>query len=353
MRRVESRLMSRPARGIGWLIVTLCLLGPRPARAQSESAWAALVADYRAGNFDRTAAELAGWPDERVRSLASAERSDEAVDLRAAAMLHTEAAFERTGPRAVLHIDAAERFVRRLKGPAARDFSARWYALAATYHVTQGDGRRAQLAIARGLTIDSHNPHVRLLVGVIDETALGQQMPNVRGPWQPDAGGGPFARDMRGIAERVLNRAAQNYRAILSDSPDFLEARLRLGYVSLLNHSTGRARDMLEEVALRSKRADLQYLAHLFLSGLAQQANHPDDAVHHAEVAHAVSPGQASFAALVRLESARGNNERVALLMEDFADAGDDLQPDPWAFYRAGVTSGTLVESLRVDVTAP
>jgi hypothetical protein len=179
---------------------------------------------------------------------------------------------------------------------------------------------------------------VNLVAGALLERQVSRAEPNVRG--RRNAA-------LVDLIPRSLQQAANGYRGIVSTHPDFLEARLRLGWTLSLNGAPQPARDQLADVAARTTNADLRYLAHLFLASIHEEANHPGDAASEYEAAWAVKPGQSSLVALIRIHAALGNSDRVRALVEGIpATAGTHLQ-DPWHAYNACFTGGELLEGLR------
>ena len=148
----------------------------------------------------------------------------------------------------------------------------------------------------------------------------------------------------------MLHQAAQTYRGIIANHPEFDEARLRLGWVLALNDSVDNAREQLEMVAARATRPDLAYLAHMFLGALHERARRPADAAREYEAARAVSAFQSSLIALMRMAALRGEDERVRALAAEVAERPDDDEDDPWSFYPlCGTTRRSLLDGLRAE----
>ena len=101
------------------------------------------------------------------------------------------------------------------------------------------DEKRARLEINLGLALEMKHKDVNLVAGALVEHLVQREESNLRGAWTVD----PLEGD---ILARSLHQAAEGYRVIVSNHPDFLEARLRLGWVLELNHSPQSAREQLE-----------------------------------------------------------------------------------------------------------
>ena len=336
---------------LAWAALAWMLI-PRPGLAQGYRQYLALLDGYASGEATEAATALAAWSEDRVRAAVRAlERelltvADGDGLVRTAVMLHTEAAFvEDADGRESFHLDVARSLVRRLLGnprvgPAVRDFAARWHAQAAAQYCIRNDPLRARLEVNRGLTVDRNHPYVNLVAGALVEYGVVQEEPNPRGTWNID---GQRAYNLK----NRLHQAAQTYRGIIATRPDFYEARLRLGWVLALNDSLDNGREQLEMVASRAPRADLSYLAHLFLGSLDERANRPAEAARAYEAARAAGAFQSSLIALMRIAGAHGEHERVRALAGEISDGAAADREDPWIGYRICVTGGELLNGLR------
>jgi Tetratricopeptide repeat len=255
-------------------------------------------------------------------------------------MLHTEAAFrEAADQRESFHVEVARSFISRLDR-SDRDFVARWHALVAALYCVRRDARRAQLEINQGLAVDRKHPYVNVVDGALIEYKVAQEEPNLRGQWNV----GPQRED---ILRKQLQQATQIYRVVLSGFPDFLEARLRLGWALTVNNSLPAAREQLELVAARATNADVSYLAHMFLAALHERADHPADAAREYELARQVAPYQSSLVALIRTTAAAGDVDRARALAEEIPVMSATGQDDPWNSYNSCFTGDELFVGLR------
>jgi hypothetical protein len=326
------------------LVVTLAA-GQAPAEGDAE--YLKLVNDYARNDSAAAVAAVARWPESRVKAAVRTLDKRAIHDrTRAAVMLHTEAALgEAANQRESFHVEVARSFVSRLDR-SDRDFLARWHALMAALDCVRNDPRRAQLEINQGLSVDAKHPYVNLVSGALLEYGIAQREPNLRGQWSVSA-------ELDIAFHKQLQQAAQTYRVILSGRPDFMEARLRLGWVLTVNDSSHAAREQLESVAAQATNADVSYLAHMFLAALHERDDHPADAAREYEAAMHVAPYQSSLVALIRTAAAAGEPDRARALAADLplmVAAGRD---DPWNSYNYCFTGDALFTGLRADSRVP
>ena len=309
--------------------------------AQGDRSYLALLDSYAGGQVIEAVDALSAWPQARVR--AAVRSLDERAALaraRTALILHTETAFrEPADGREPFHVEVARSFLgrvlnetadvggKRIKpSPQARDLAARWHALLGILYCVRDDDRRTLLAISQGLALDSKHKDVHLVEGARSERI------------------------------RDLSRATMSYRGILSDHPDFLEARLRLGWVlhaASSRDSQERSRELLEDVAARTERPDLLYLGHLFLGSVHERANRPSEAAREYEAALAAMPMQSAVIGLIRVETALGHDDRARALTADIPAADSPGTFDLWHSYNRCFTGGALVEGLRAEAQRP
>jgi hypothetical protein len=347
-----------------WLLAaSVCLLMVAPGVAQSDGPYLALVDAYARGDLHGSVAQLAEWSEARVRAaVRTAAVRPSLQRAKAAAMLHTETAFAIIAVRpssATLHLATARTFVHQIpEGRTSTDrsseFKQRWNALAVGPYLSQDLLAQAQQEIRTGFDEYPGNKELELAVGVVEEMRAQFAEPNLRGSWntaRADRGPVNYRNSVQPNVEAMLTRATVAYRRALGVDQHYLEVRLRLGWVLLLNHSAGPARAQLEEVRARATRSDLRYLAHLFVGAVDEHDRRIEDAVHEYEAAHDIAPAwQTASIALIRVERALGHGDRAREVAAAYAalprTAADD---DPWWRYNMGETSGELVEWLRAE----
>ena len=322
----------------------LCALSD-VGEAQSDPSYLALLDSYAGGQVAEAVDALSAWPHAQVRAAVRSFDARAARErARTAILLHTETAFrEPVDGREPFHAEIARSFLGRVledtadvggkrirPSPNARDFAARWHALLGTLYCVRDDDRRSQLAINQGLALDSKHKDVNLVDGARFER---------RGD---------------------LSRATQTYRGILSNHPDFLEARLRLGWVLHVSDSANRpeteerSREQLADVVVRAVRPELLYLGHLFLGSVHERSNRLSEAAREYESARGVMPMQSSVIASIRVEAALGHNDRARALTTDIPAADGPGMFDLWHSYtNMCFTSGALLEGLRAGAQRP
>jgi len=325
------------------LLLLLLVCTPGAASAQTAD-YEALIRTYAAGASPLPVATLASWPLDRVREAVAHVRVSPG-QIKPAVMLHTEAAFVvRDKTAAFFHIDHARALLASVEGSDARrlqPFVNRWHAIAIIADAQYVDFGRVRSEFDRALQEDIENADARLVVGALYEMDARLTEPNLQGRWNTDSRGwGPI--------ETRLGTAASEYNKILATHPSFLEARLRLGWVLLVRRSSAdRVREQLEQVVARSGRQDMVYLAHLFLGALEEREDHFEEARREYALAHSTAKRQSSFIALIRINHAMGRDDVASDLAAELAGTPDVGADDPWRNYKAGLTSGELIEWLR------
>jgi hypothetical protein len=312
-------------------------------RSQEDTQYVRVLDAYATNDPVAAAATLATWPENRVKDAVRAlDKQTARRRAHVAVMLHTEAAFaEGANGRESFQVEIARSFVSRLDR-ADRDFIARWHALVAAVYCLRHDARRARVEINQGLSVDGKHRYVNLVAGALMEFEIAQEEPNLRGEWS-------VAKERDDILRKQLHQAAQIYRVVLAGHPDFLEARLRLGWVLTLNDSLPAAREQLEMVAARTSNTDLSYLAHMFLAALHERADHPAEAAREYELARQVAPYQSSLVALIRATAAAGDVDRARALAEDIPRVVATGLDDPWNSYTSCFTGDELFAGLRAE----
>lgn len=235
-------------------------------------------------------------------------------------MVHLEAAFAlRPDARADRHLAVAEAFIDALPDRDADGFIARWQVLAARYDVVRRHRSEAVVRMRRARDKGVHSRHAELMLVAIE-------------------GSGP-----------ALGPA---YRRVVEAYPDFLAARLRLGWALHINRSPD-ARRHLEMVAAEATRPDLRYLAFLFLGAVAERDKRLDDALRAYEAAVAAVPHQSALIGLMTVARALGEPTRVQEATRKLQALGPAAGDDPWNLYNLGVTGDELLGELRAAARQP
>ena len=341
------------------LIVALLAL-PVVAAAQPgavSSAYEAALRSYASGDRDDAVAEVAAWPERRVRdevdalerlsregrgcTACAAEDAWRRTPVRAALMLHSDCAqrLRRGGGLPRPHEWAAEKIARLLKDePAQRPFARRWFEAMAARAQSENRWGDALDWAERGRDEFPEAAEILLVAASLEET-LGALSP----PGLPEA-------------REHLSRAHRSLRSAVAADPSLTEARLRLGRVAWRLGETAEARLALEEVLAREPRTDTAFLAHLFLGRLDEDAGRLDDAARAYEEALVLD---------ARSQSARLALSHVRLRLGDpgaarrevdtaLRAAGRRPQPDAYRLYPWGQSVGAegRLEALRREASS-
>ncbi len=316
-----------------------------------------LLDTYAKGNIQDAVEACATWSDTQARAAAQLiGRGQSSHLVKAAVMLHTEVAFAlNPDKRSLAHLNLARTIVAGLsEQPAADEFVARWHVLVGTLHAMRDDFASAERELHLGRARRAGVRDLEFASGVFLEMETQSIRPGR--DFQILSGGEPRRRGSTfgvGILENDLHSLVTTYQRVVERHPDFLEARLRLGWAYYLDKSLARARAELERVAARATRPDLRYLAHLFLGAVAQRDGRLEVAASEYEAAHAAEPHQSSLVALIGLTRALGRDSRVQELAAQFAARPPGRDQDPWWHFTAGLTGSALLDALRAETRMP
>ena len=332
------------------------LLAPAGLAAQSgvlSPAYESVVRRYAAGDRQGAVANLADWPEGRLRDDFTALRALvqaslacpggcgaanvwQRIPIEAALMLHSDAAQEVRGegrlPR--LHESAAVEIARLMKqDPSRRTFARRWYEAMAG--LAQGENRWGEALewAERGLEDFPDSAGMHLVLGSIEET-LGARL---------------------GFRAH-LERAERALRSAVAADPSLGEARLRLGRVCWRLGETTEARSFLQDVLDRKPERETALLAHLFLGRLDEDAGRLDEATQAYEAALALDPSaQAARIALSHVRLRRGDTASARAEAETaLGFSGYRLRQDPFWLYPWGPSVGVeeRLEALRREASS-
>ena len=332
------------------------LLAPAGLAAQSgvlSPAYESVVRRYAAGDRQGAVANLADWPEGRLRDEFTALRALvqaslacpggcgaanvwQRIPIEAALMLHSDAAQEVRGegrlPR--LHESAAVEIARLMKqDPSRRTFARRWYEAMAG--LAQGENRWGEALewAERGLEDYPDSAGMHLVLGSIEET-LGARL---------------------GFRAH-LERAERALRSAVAADPSLVEARLRLGRVCWRLGETTEARSFLQDVLDRKPERETALLAHLFLGRLDEDAGRLDEATQAYEAALDLDPSaQAARIALSHVRLRRGDTASARAEAETaLGFSGYRLRQDPFWLYPWGPSVGVeeRLEALRREASS-
>jgi tetratricopeptide (TPR) repeat protein len=336
----------------------------RAPNSPALGAYAAMVDRYRLGQIDAAIEDMTTrdrrWIEETLRFL---ERADwPAVDLEAAALLHTESAWDgRAENMSATHLSAAEWIVNRSVS-VPTEFRRRWYLLV-TWRL-QSELRFEDLArhvdtMVKRFPADGD---ALLALGSLYE-ALGwsRESPIDLSRAEPVAGSRGFPAESRpavlmsvsGRGQRkIQEEAAETFRRAAVASPSLDEARLRLGRMMNELDRPDDALALLKPLREGEAPASLKYLAWLFVGAAEQRRNDLDAAIAAYRAAAARYP--ACQTPVVALSNAlRNKGERAAAVGVLLRGAVVGSQcDDPWWSYHFGQAwrFDSALKELRKDV---
>ena len=321
------------------------LSGLQPS-TRADSEYLTLLRQYASGRIRESVTALAAWPEDRVRTATRPLRAGVDRGLaRTAVSFHTETAFVATRDRlASFHIGVAQSLLPEANVARDRTFATRWHGMAALLYAMRRNQVQARRHINLGIGLDGRSKDALLARGILEELSVRDVEHNLRGIWSTPASGTRL--------ESRLTAAALAYQSALESDPQFAEARLRLGWVLSLNHSSDHARAELGQLVGPEARADVRHLAHLFLGAIADRDKRRDEAAREYAAAHAIFTAQTSFVALIQAEAILGHDDQVARVASAFA-AHPPTGRDPWWEFSEGMTSGELVEWMRREAARP
>jgi tetratricopeptide (TPR) repeat protein len=331
----------------------------QPPTGRADPEYAALVEQYRHGDFKGAIASLIKWPPERVRAVTRVPSHPRDLDItqtKAAVMLHSDVSMilavvdQRLSRQ---HIDSARAWVQMLPNDAAARFKERWQVYAVGPYLVQYNPRFATFAVRQGLAAFPRSADLKLMEGTLLELTARSETSDFRGVWTTETGSGASVSNPT-IAriENGLRAATVADQRALELDPSLLSARLRLGWVYDVNHSSTHAREQLRMVADRATSRELRYLAHLILGGLAEQGGRTDLAYEEYDTAHSIqTDAQTAHIALMRAARMTGRLDRAQRLFAEYTTRASGSE-DPWWYFSMGLDA-ELIAWLHVQATLP
>jgi tetratricopeptide (TPR) repeat protein len=333
------------------ILIPLCSAADLPPMGQPAAAYRALVQSYREEGHADIGAVLAMRHD--VVSAAVEQAVSGAApwpweELRAAAMLHSEACLAATDKARAceFHIMQAERLLERTVALSARqeDFAWRWYRVMP--HMLNAVGQKS---LARGVdrqaTEKWRSDRVRAdyLQG-LELESKGSREAVLQTP------SGPNPYDKGGIRASYFAKAGELFTRAFKQRPDLTVAALHLGRIRMLQ-GNGAEAALLFRSALTDVDPAVRYLASLFLGTLEERDQRFDAAEKlYSEALDDVPYGQSAPLALSELLSRTGReaDARRALAARLLRMDTEVLEPF-WAYGPDDVPA-TRFDLLRVEV---
>ena len=329
------------------ILLSICAWGSSSPTAQSSS-YRELVDSYRDGRA--VAKHLVAMPRDAVVAAV-----DDAVsktgwqweDLRAAAMLHSEACVAApTGGACEFHVMQAERLLERTVAlsPRQEDFAWRWYHVMSRLLSALG-----QKSLARGIDKQATEKwrldrgRVSYLLG------LDLEQRGSREPLSP-VGSGPNSYDKIGARASYFAQAGELFTRALSYRPDLTVAALHLGRIRMLQENSGEATAFFRS-ALTDVDPAVRYLAALFLGTLEERDRHFEAAEKLFRDAIGYVPyGQSAPLALSELLSRTGREADARRVLAARLLRIDTEVLEPFWAYGLDDTLATRFDLLRVEV---
>jgi tetratricopeptide (TPR) repeat protein len=337
------------------IAASLALAATAHAQVASRMSYREILNGYRAGRTDTAVRALLSLGADAFRQARTAleSRSREGLDVRAAAMLHTDAAdgvWFVDPDSAADHLGVAMAWADTTEMPAA--FRRHWY-LAAGLLLVEQSAQEGQLQPAFNLferacrMFPDDVPILTVMAWLEERAALTPAMWNISND--------PNAERPRRLKRMFLDRAETRLRAALKAEPLAAEATLRFAQVRRLLGDSGDARRALEPLVARDDVAPrIAYLARLLLARVLEADG---------DVARAADLYRQAIDRLPSASSARMGLARLLHADGDAGQAAQVLRPalgaqtdpatqDPWREYLVGHAEEgpALREALRREV---
>jgi tetratricopeptide (TPR) repeat protein len=280
---------------------------------------------------------------------ANAQRSAE--DLRAAAMLHTDAAIELLElahvEHAVFHLNTASRLVDATLGISALDsaYGARWYALSVAllemYGVHPWAGEFRKRSAARFF----RNPSRTALTSAIQDERRASGIVRLS---RADHVGEVAGVDVRLVMR--FKRVAQAFEKVVRLDPQCHEAWLHLGRARMIVNEYDRATSALEKASLAADPRH-RYLALMFLGAIAELKEEFALAERrYVDASRAYPWGQSAPLALSHLLSRIGQEAKAREILEDHLSRSRRLIAEPLWTYMLDPPASMTLNELRATV---
>ena len=331
------------------VVAVMCASVAAQKSAPSASSYPHLIELYRSGREQEAVDALSTWlrsqqeeaRDSLLKAFAvssGAEARRLAADLRVAAMVHTERAFNElnghNNPEFSYQFNLAQSYVQKLTGyDRTSPFIERWWLYGISrLHI------RWEVAAARGMCKLAHatigdTAELLLACGATEEIG-----------WALEHNGDGTSR-MKGD----LKDAERQFRSAVAIKPTLVEARLRLGRVLTLRTDPDGMKTL--EAIVPGSDDGFSYLARLFEGDALERSGDSAGAERRYQAAIALLPtAQSAYIALAHVRHARGARSEAAA--DVAALARDRTLPDtsePWFWYARGAAwrAGGYAEELR------
>jgi len=281
-----------------------------------------------------------------------------AIDLSAAAMLHTDACLRllKSGnqPGALIQLNAAMTLLdaASARAPERADFARRWHIVVGGLAHAYGAPKWASDLQIRAKTLFPDSVSGTKARAAFETGLAAEIQAAAAGPIS-----GPLPNRQMGAvppeAVSGLRAAAREYETALSLDPRLAEAALHLGRLRMIDDRDGDATRWLR-VAAAANRPPVRYLALLFLGAIAERQGHFTDAeVQYRAALDTFRRGQSAAFALSQLLARTGREwEARGTLSAHFTDLRGRAAVDPLWSYLADPSAhlGPGLDELRAEV---
>lgn len=328
-------------------LVVVATASAQPARPDYRT----LVNDYRRYGASEVRKAAALGDDQIAEGRRTLAGSWE--ELRAAAMLHTEAmlvlANDEALSQSTRHLDAAVALLDDVvkEAPAQEDFAYRWFKLTELL-LRQVRASASANGLSRKAKDRFSEDFMKTRASFKD--AVVYEVQASREGAAPSAqalgmGGGTQ------LMARWLLPAAELHRAVLEKDPSFLTPALHLGRLHMLEGRLDTAAEYFTR-ALEAVDPRVRYLARLYLGSLDERSERFDAAEQRYRAALAEYPwGQSANLALAHLMERMGREKDARVLLAERFTRGDRIIEPLWTYaLMPGEELGALFDELRAEV---
>lgn len=302
----------------------------------------------------KTVTELTAWTRDRIGKVQSIQFQPETAPrpdymqgkaewnpdtLRMAAILHSDLALNAFARRNIQEFEfqagIAEGWfiLADNKQSAPGSLRSRWTVSLARFLLASGEVGIAERILNRAAERIGGDAAILLAQGTVKETQASRLVADLPGGRLDDPDLAVKSRTAAlAAAESAFDRA-------IKLQPALLEAKLRLAHVYAMKRDDTRAQALANEVLAAKPPAPLQYLASLIVGGALERANQIDAAAKtYLNAILAVPDGQSAYLALAGIMHRSGQPADAAVVLERlFGRAITNATADPWWIYPLGL----------------
>jgi tetratricopeptide (TPR) repeat protein len=292
-----------------------------------------LVKIFRDGRIEEAANAMAMVPRGSLRGAAKEyrKRSSDNAHLKAAALLHTEAAITAT-KEVVFHLNEAREYLNRINDIHVRtSYLRQWFIAVSYFFRSSPRGWGALSIVNEALKLYSNDFEIQLAVGSVYESAG------------------------RRCIEGMLDRAEGLYREVLANRPENVEAHMRLGRVLQLKKDWAGATRELKWSLEHAEDHAARFVILMLLGDVYYQLGDLPNTVRSYRGALEIDPGcQVAAVALSHALHRSGEWAGSREIMSRFLDREESSsnRPDEWKRYLSGRVDqlDSVLQEMREEV---